>query len=227
MYNKITKHQETIVKDVSGEKGIVTLQISRFNKYDSDGDRMLKGAFNKTFKEGKQVHLVDHKVGTSTFVGLPIKKDPENLIIESQLNLNKTVARELLSDYEFGLKHGRSLQHSQGFRAIKYKENEKGGDDFEEVDMREYSTVLFGAESNTPVHSIKNAEEANKYISLLEMRCKFGFLTDENGLEIEKLINKIKSLLQEPSKDTQTEKGQEAEKSLHKEQFKLLSNIKF
>ena len=217
---KLTKHQKTIVKDVSS-KGLVILQISQFNKYDADEDRMLKGAFTKTFKEGKQVHLVDHKVGTSTFVGLPVAKDAENLIIDSQLNLEKTVAKELLSDYAFGLKHGRSLQHSQGFNAVKYDKNERGGYDFAEVNMKEYSTVLFGAESNTPVHAIKDAGKAIEYIKLLEERCKFGFLTDENGLQIEQLIKQIKNILKEPSVDTQNIET-EADKSLQK----LFSNIK-
>jgi len=199
--DKLTKSHKTIVKDVSS-KGVVVLQISQFNKYDADEDRMLKGAFTKTFKDGKQVHLVDHKVGTSTFVGLPIAKDAENLIIDSQLNLEKTVAKELLSDYAFGLKHGRSLQHSQGFVPVKYDKNEKGGYDFAEVNMKEYSTVLFGAESDTPIHAIKDADSAFKYIKLLEERCKFGFLTDENGILIEQLITRIKNILTEPSIDT-------------------------
>ncbi len=202
--DNITKHQKTIVKDVNS-KGLVILQISQFNKYDSDEDRMLKGAFTKTFKEGKQVHLVDHKVGTSTFVGLPVKKDSDNLIIDSQLNLDKVVAQELLSDYEFSLKHGRSLQHSQGFTAIKYDENERGGFDFAEVNMKEYSTVLFGAESDTPVHAIKDANSAIKYIKLLEERCKFGFLSDKNGKQIELLISQINKILNEPLNDTQKE----------------------
>ena len=217
---KITKSHKTIVKDVNS-KGIVILQISQFNKYDADEDRMLKGAFTKTFKEGKQVHLVDHKVGTSTFVGLPIKKDADNLIIDSQLNLEKTVAKELLSDYAFGLKHGRSLQHSQGFIPVKYDNNEKGGYDFAEVNMKEYSTVLFGAESETPIHAIKDADSAFKYINLLEERCKFGFLTDENGILIEQLITRIKNILVEPSDDTHKNIITEADK-VH---FDIMSKI--
>ena len=212
--NKLTKNHKTIVKDVNN-KGVIVLQISQFNKYDSDMDRMLKGAFTKTFKEGKQVHLVDHKVGTSTFVGLPIAKDAENLIIDSQLNLDKTVAKELLSDYAFGLKHGRSLQHSQGFSAVKYSDNEKGGYDFAEVNMSEYSTVLFGAESNTPVHAIKDATKAIEYIKLLEDRCKFGFLTDANGKEIEQLILRIKTILNEPSKGTQIDTTEAVKDTSH------------
>lgn len=208
---KLTKHQDTTVKDVS-PKGIVTLQISRFNKYDFDNDRMMKGAFNKTFKDGKQVHLVDHKVGTSTFVGLPIRKDADNLIIESQLNLNKTIAKELLSDYEFSIKHNRSLQHSQGFIPVIREENEKGGFDFHEVNMKEYSTVLFGAESDTPVHAIKNELDALALIEKLTQRLKFGTLTDESGHQIEKHIQAIKNLLQEPSSDTIQEVEKEAVK---------------
>ena len=200
---KITKNAKTIVKDVSS-KGVIVLQISQHDKYDGDNDRMLKGAFTKTFKEGKQVHLVDHKVGTSTYVGLPIAKDSDNLIIDSQLNLEKNIARELLSDYDFSLKHGRSLQHSQGFMAIKdrYSENEKGGIDFAEVNMKEYSTVVFGSESETPVHAIKNAESALKWIESLEMRLKFGFMSDVRGKEIENHIIQIKKILGSPSNDT-------------------------
>jgi HK97 family phage prohead protease len=201
--DKMTKSEKTIVKDVTS-KGVVVLQISQFEKYDSDNDRMMKGAFAKTFKDGKQVHLVDHQVGTKTFVGLPIKKDADNLIIESQLNLDKAIARELLSDYEFGLKHGRSLQHSQGFMPVKdrYDVNEKGGFDFFEVNMKEYSTVVFGAESDTPLHAIKDNKTALQFMEQLEKRLNFGFMSDDRGKKIEKHIVRIKELLKTPSIDT-------------------------
>lgn len=208
---KFTKSQKTIVKDVSS-KGLVILQISQHEKYDNDDDRMMKGAFEKTFKEGKQVHLVDHQVGTKTFVGLPVAKDAVNLIIDSQLNLDKAIAKELLSDYEFGLKHGRSLQHSQGFLAVKdrFKKNEKGGFDFYEVNMKEYSTVIFGSESDTPVHSIKDAESALEWMERLEKRLKFGFMSDERGKNIEEHIRQIKMILRTPSVDTFKETKPEA-----------------
>jgi HK97 family phage prohead protease len=204
MKDKYTKNHNSIVKDVNAKSGVVVIQISQFNKYDSDKDRMLKGAFTKTFKEGKQVHLVDHKMGTSTFVGLPIKKDPENLVIESQLNLEKEIARELLSDYEFGLKHNRSLQHSHGFMPIKdkYTQNDKGGYDFKEVNMFEYSTVIFGAESDTPLIGVKNLKDE---IEQIEKRLRYGFMSDSRGKELEIHIQKIKDIINtEPSDDTHT-----------------------
>lgn len=223
---KLIKSQDTLVKDVSS-KGLVTLQISRYEKYDYDNDRMLKGAFNKTFKDGKQVHLVNHQVGTSTLVGLPVRKDANNLIIDSQLNLEKTIARELLSDYEFGLKHGRSLQHSQGFIPVIYEENKKGGKDFHEVNMKEYSTVLFGAEADTPVHAIKNAEDAFMLVEKLEKRLKYGFLRDESGKEIERHIQEIKSLLLKPSVDTlQEQKSEAVEDTSHLLMFNFKKSVK-
>ena len=74
-------------------------------------------------------------MGTTTFVGLPIAKDAENGIIESQLNLNKQVAIDLFEDYKFTQANGTSLEHSHGFVAQKDKftKNEKGGYDFAEV----------------------------------------------------------------------------------------------
>lgn len=217
MENKITKSLKTSVQDVNEAKGIVTIQITQFERYDSDNDRMLKGAFTKTWKEGQQVHLVDHKLGLATFVGLPIKKDPESGIIESQLNLNKQIAKDLLADYMFGHEHGRSLQHSHGFMAIagKYTKNEKGGKDFSEIKQFEYTTTLFGAVNDTPLHGIKSESEAQDLFELLCIKVSKGNYTDEYGKLLEMQIERLKSmileplkhsnLMQEPSKDTQND----------------------
>lgn len=204
---KMIKSLDTKVADVN-EKGIVTIQVTQFDKYDSDSDRLLKGALTKTWKEGAQVHLVDHSMGLGSFVGLPIKKDPVNGIIESKLNLNKQLGKDLLADYKFSLENGRSLQHSHGFMAIKgkYEENEKGGYDFAEVKQMEYSTVLFGAVENTPIHSIKTSKDVHEIIAILELKLKTLNLTDEYGKRTEKNIKELKSLLNnEPLNDTHKE----------------------
>lgn len=76
--DKITKGLKTKVSDVNDAKGIVTIQITQFDKRDSDNDRIMKGALTKTWNEGNQVHLVDHQRGLSTYIGLPIRKRPGN-----------------------------------------------------------------------------------------------------------------------------------------------------
>ena len=199
MNTKVTKSLNTKVADVN-TKGIVTIQITQFDKYDSDNDRLLKGALNKTWSEGSQVHLVDHKMGTSTFVGLPIKRDAETGIIESKLNLNIQAGVDLLAHYKFGQENGRSLQHSHGFSAIKDKfvKNEKGGYDFKEVKQFEYSTVLYGAVSNTPLHSIKSKEDITGLIDEISLRLKFGNYSEEYCKSLELKLEDLKKALLEP-----------------------------
>jgi len=208
MLQKITKTLKSNVQDVNEAKGIVTIQITQFDKYDSDNDRLLKGSLTKTWNEGQQVHLVDHKMGTSTYVGLPLSKDAESGIIESQLNLNKQVAKDLLEDYIFSQKHGRSLQHSHGFLAIKdkYSKNEKGGYDFTEVKQFEYSTVIFGAVSDTPLHSIKSNVTIEDLIDELKLKLATCNYSDEYGKIIEAKVIELKSMIIEPSNHSNEQK---------------------
>ena len=53
---KITKSLKSNVQDVNDAQGVVTIQITQFDKYDSDTDRLLKGSLTKTWNEGGQVH---------------------------------------------------------------------------------------------------------------------------------------------------------------------------
>lgn len=213
MLQKITKSLKTTVNDVT-EKGIVTIGITQFDEYDSDGDRMLTGSLTKTWNEGKQVHLVDHQKGMATYIGLPVAKDPKTGIVESQLNLNKQIGLDVLADYKFSQQHGRSLQHSHGFMAVagKYQKNDKGGRDFSEIRQFEYSTLLFGAVSNTPFHGVKSSEEATDLIELLSLKVGWGNYTEEYCKLLELKIKELKSMIlepqlhsknEEPSNDTQ------------------------
>lgn len=214
---KITKSLKSVVEDVNDTAGIVTIKITKFDHFDSDNDRLFTGALTKTWNEGSQFHLVDHKMGISTFVGIPVKKDASTGIIESQLNLKKQVAIDLLEDYKFCKSHGRSLQHSHGFIPIKgkYELNEKGGYDFKEVIQKEYSTVLFGAVSETELLDIKSEKDINSLILDLEFKMKQLNYTDEYCKLLEVKIQDLKEMIKEPSQDTHKEKT-EADKSLQK-----------
>lgn len=199
MEKKITKGLKTTVNDVT-EKGIVVIGITEFDSFDSDNDRLLSGSLTKTWNESKQVHLIDHAKGMSTYVGLPVAKDPKTGIIESKLNLNKQVGQDLLADYKFSNEHGRSLQHSHGFQAVsgKYEKNEKGGRDFAEIRQFEYSTLLFGAVSNTPLHSIKSDADVSELIETLELKLSFGNYSNEYGKLLEVKLSELKSMILEP-----------------------------
>lgn len=205
---KKVKSLKTKVQDVNEAKGIVTIQITQFEKYDSDNDRLLKGALNKTWKDGRQVHLVDHKLGMSTFVGLPVSKDPTSGIIESKINLDKQIGKDLFADYKFSSENGRSLQHSHGFFAVKgkYQENEKGGFDFSEINQFEYSTVIYGAVSDTPLLGMKSLSllTPEEIIKELDLRLSQGNYSDEYGLMLDNLVKKYKEPLNSTPQHSQT-----------------------
>lgn len=223
---KITKNLKSNVQDVNDAQGIVTIQITQFDKYDSDTDRLLSGSLTKTWNEGKQVHLVDHKMGLSTWVGLPVKKDALTGIIESQINLNKQVGIDLFEDYKFGQKHNRSLQHSHGFLAVKdkYTKNEKGGYDFAEVIQKEYSTVIFGAVSETPMHGFKSENTIESLINDLQYKLKFCNYSDEYSKIMELKILELKLMLIEPSQDTLSKEQIEAAKALQEKKHFIYQN---
>lgn len=213
MFQKITKNLKTTVSDVT-EKGIVVIGITQFDEYDSDNDRLLSGALTKTWSESQQVHLVDHQRGMATYVGLPVAKDPKTGIIESKINLNKQIGRDLLEDYKFSNEHGRSLQHSHGFRAVKdkFNKNEKGGRDFSEIMQFEYSTLLFGAVSNTPLHGIKSENDVQELIIELELKLSFCGYSDEYGKLIENKVAELKAMLKEPIIHSNDEPLQDTQK---------------
>ena len=66
----------------------------------------------------------------------------------------------------------------------------------------EYSTVLFGAVSETPLLGLKNNEGISDLIDDLEARLKVCNYTNEYGRLIEEKIKELKQLLNEPSQDT-------------------------
>lgn len=207
------------ILDVSSE-GIVDIQITRYNEYDSDKDRLLAGALNRTWKNGGQVHLVNHNMWEmSSFVGLPIKTFADTGVVRSKLNLKKTAALDLFNDYVFSIENGRSMQHSHGFRNIKSEKNPKGGRDFSEVQQYEYSTVLFGAVSDTPLHSIKSDFQLQNYIADFESYINRFNGTEETAKKAESILIQLKSFqnslkgtfdydtikqIDDPSQDTRT-----------------------
>jgi len=201
---KITKNLKTTVNDVT-EKGIVVIGITQFDEWDSDKDRMFTGSLTKTWNEGKQVHLLHHQKNLNSFVGLPVSKDPKTGIIDSKINLNKQLGRDLLEDYKFSMEHGRPLQHSHGFIPVKYEKNDRGGRDFFEVKQFEYSTLLFGAISNTPIYSIKSDEDVSDLMAELKQRISFCGYSDEYGKLMELKISELELMIKEPSIDTHSE----------------------
>lgn len=188
------KSLKSEVVDIA-EKGIVTIAISRFDNEDMGGDIVRKGAFTRTFKEGgdRIKHYMDHSLKQVANVGLPVKmyESDKYAIVESALNLEKELARDLFSDYKFFKEHGKTLEHSFGYETIKGKARGRGEEIFE-LKMYEYSTVGLGMNPDTPLLGLKSFDHVT--IEDLEMYLKKFDVSNVKGKQIEFIIHKIKEL---------------------------------
>lgn len=187
------KSLKSEVVDVA-EKGIVTIAISRFDNEDMGGDIVRKGAFTRTFKEGgdRIKHYMDHSLKQMANVGLPVKmyETFTHAVVESALNLEKEISRDLFSDYKFFKEHGKTLEHSFGYETIKGKSRGRGEEIFE-LKMYEYSTVGLGMNPETPLLGIKSFDQST--ISELESFLRKYDVSNTKGKQIEAIITQIKS----------------------------------
>jgi HK97 family phage prohead protease len=142
------------------EKGYVQIAVNAFGNTDSDGDVSLKGSFNKTLKEhfDRVRWFLNHN--TTQLLGVPIKgyETAEYLVMEAQFNLEKQIGRDTYEDYKLFKANGKSLEHSIGVQAIKYKIDEsKGIREVSEWKLWEFSTLThWGSNENTPLLGIKD-----------------------------------------------------------------------
>lgn len=186
------KNYKSEVVDVN-EKGIVTIAIGRFDNEDMGGDIARKGAFERTFKEGinRIKHYMDHSMKQMANVGLPVKmyETKDHPIVESALNLEKQISRDLFSDYKFFKEHDRTLEHSYGYETIKGIPRNKRGEEILELKMYEYSTVGLGMNPDTPLIDLKSFE-----ICELETYLRKYDVSNTKGKQIELIIKQIKEL---------------------------------
>lgn len=191
------------VKDID-TKGIVTIAISKFDNRDAADDILRKGAFLKTFQEGgnRIKHVLDHELKYQSVVGLPVKmyETDTHAVVESKLNLEKQLAKDLFSDYKFFADNGKTLEHSYMYDVVKTNENKDiQGLDITEVKLFEYSTVALGCNEETPLidlKSLKNQGEVLESIENLTKHLQKGDITNEYGIKIESLIITLKTFIE-------------------------------
>lgn len=190
------KSYKSAVVDVA-EKGIVTIAISRFDNEDMGGDIVRKGAFTRTFKEGgdRIKHYMDHSIKQMANVGLPTKmyETSDHAVVESALNLEKEIARDLFSDYKFFKDHSKTLEHSYGYLTVKgTPRQKKGSEEIFELKMFEYSTVGLGMNPETPLLDLKSFDSST--VEQLESYLRKYDVSNQKGAQIEAIIKQIKEL---------------------------------
>src|SRR5690606_40888062 len=105
-------------------------------------------------------HYIYHLMKQAFNVGLPVKmyETDQHAVVESALNLDKQIARDLFADYKFFNAHGKTLTHSFGYETIKGKAKDRG-EEILELKMYEYSTVGLAMNPETPLLDIKGFDD--------------------------------------------------------------------
>jgi HK97 family phage prohead protease len=193
------KSFKSIVSDVD-EKGQVVVAANSFGNVDSQSDISIYGSFTKTLKENfdRVKWFLNHNPNILLGVPMSATETPQYLQIVGKLNLNKEIGRDIYEDYKLYAEYGKTLEHSIGVDAIKY-EIQGNVRKVNEWRLWEFSTLTnWGANENTPMLAIKSD------IDFLNIKLEKGKYTDEKFTEIEKQIQILKSLIEEPSIDTPT-----------------------
>jgi len=192
----LTKGFDLGFKDIDTKEGIVTGYFAHFGSIDSDGDRILPGAFKKTVAEngpeGTQLikHLLDHDKYKAIGKITVLKEDGVGLYYESKAGRH-TLGRDFLMMAEDGILN----QHSFGYRVIK-QAKKTDANDLTELAMFEGSSIQFlGANRNTPVTGVKSFEQAMDLVDNLEKAIRNGTYSDETMYLIQDRIKSLNDLL--------------------------------
>lgn len=190
-----TKNISYSVKDVDEAKGIVTLYASAFGNVDSVGDIVMPGAFTKTITEGKNriMHLWQHD--SYEPIGRPqsLIEDSKGLLVESFITTAKN------GDYRKLYAEGIINEHSIGYSVIKEEsDHQKGVNYLKELKLYEYSSVTWGANSETPTIGMKSMiditpETLIDRLEKLQRFFKNGTATDETMIQIDIEIKQIQT----------------------------------
>ena len=207
--------------DIDTTKRQVKIAIGKMGNEDHDKDIILPGAANKTLKErgpkgSNQIwHLADHMPSLKYAFGKFTEMGVENdyLYGVSVFKDNQTW-RDAWPLYEAG----DITEHSIGFSIPKNgAKTEKGIRYISEIKLYEGSSVLWGANSDTPTLGIvkslaeakTNAEKQDIILKELDYLCKnLGRIDEDNITLFEIKLNQLKTLILEITKDAnQTEPG--------------------
>ena len=168
MKNYINKSAQLEIKAVNEETRTVKGYASVFNNVDSDSDRLVKGAFNRTIKswgpEGKnRIKLVSqHNIGKPVAKIDDLYEDEKGLYMEATFGTHSDG-----EDHYKMVKEGILTEFSIGFVPTQQEKNDEGGRNFKEVKLYEVSLVTVAANDEALVTDVKS-DDALKLVKQIE-----------------------------------------------------------
>lgn len=185
--------------DMEDGSRIITVYYSAFGNVDSDGDVIVPGAFTKTLKENgpnaknRIWHLFNHS--TDKPIAKPFEIMEDGFGLKARVKMpNTTLGNDTYELY----KEGHITEHSIGFQTIK-SQAKSGYNEINEIKLFEGSSVLWGANANTPTVGVKSqiksvlVDEMGKTIKSL----RNGHFTDETFELLELKLKQLQQYLAE------------------------------
>lgn len=225
------------LEDVDNRRGQIKCYVSIFDNIDSDNDMIVKGAFARTIKErgpnsNRLVikHLWQHDPWSP--IGLPkeMQENEKGLYVVSEFGTDKE-SQEKFQKHVDGIID----QFSIGYNTIISEKGISQGKEYnvlKELKLWEYSSVTWGANSETFIEDIKSSdketllEKTNRRIDALKKGLRSGIYRDETlesfELELEQLKSIYNSLINRPGKNPSDDKRGEN----HSEVEELLKTFK-
>jgi HK97 family phage prohead protease len=185
--------------DMEDGSRVITVYYSAFGNVDSDGDVIVPGAFTKTLKENgpnatnRIWHLFNHS--TEKPIAKPFEMMEDGFGLKARVKMpNTTLGNDTYELY----KEGHITEHSIGFQTIK-SQAKSGYNEINEIKLFEGSSVLWGANANTPTVGVKSqiksvlVDEMGKTIKSL----RNGHFTDETFELLELKLKQLQQYLAE------------------------------
>ena len=207
--------------DMEDGSRIITVYYSAFGNVDSDGDVIVPGAFTKTLKENgpsaknRIWHLFNHS--TEKPIAKPFEMMEDGFGLKARVKMpNTTLGNDTYELY----KEGHITEHSIGFQTIKSAERSMGVNEITEIKLFEGSSVLWGANANTPTVGVKSqikstlVDEMGKTIKSL----RNGHFTDETFELLELKLKQLQQYLSEMEDEESISPEPTAEEALPTEE---------
>lgn len=197
------KSVDIAFKDINTSTGIVVGYFSAFGVKDTDGDILVKGAFNKTIQERgpnsakpRIKHLLDHNRANAVAVIQNLSEDEIGLRYESKAGSHTAGQDWLKMSFD-----GIITEHSTGTTTEQSKiQKKKDGNHILETKLWEGSSLqTWGANEFTPVVGFKSYKvtELHDRFAILEKAMRNGTYTDDTFISvIEPELKHIKRIIE-------------------------------
>lgn len=194
------------LKFAKGDDGTFEGYLSVFDRVDSYGDTVKKGAYEETLAGRKRMPpmLLNHDAFSIPIgVWKSMEEDDVGLRVVGELTKGNPVSEQAYAS----MKHGAMTGLSIGYRAVKFEENDHGGLDLHKIDLREGSVVSMPAEDEARIDVVKFEEMYGEIEAIKE----FEWLLRDAGCSrkmANRLVSRFKELCQSDSDGLQDENQQ-------------------